>query len=498
MNRFTCAFVALSMMTSCVLHAQNSTTSKEIQSDLSPLTRQLWEGKIPDTAETERLKDQFFYQRAIEAYMFTLPALSVIGMRDGSEEQFGKGYNVLPIWKDRMNAKTWVPTPNCDVIYSMSYLDLKETGPLVVYAPPNVIGMFTDFFQRTITDVGAIGPDRSRGGLYLLLPPDHEGHIPSGYFSFKSPTYNVFLFFRTVLEQGEDGPDTTKAVATAMKTRVYPLALTEQERKEMIFPNASNIRVNMMYPTDYTYWEKLKKFIDYEAEESISPEVRGILASIGIVKNKPFEPNEQQKSALKKAVEVAPKMIYAWRNTRRADGKDLYYPDRQYLSAWAGADADWFRSGYLDVDQRSAYFQYAYSSAPAMAMGTINQGSKYPFTAKDKEGNWLDGSHSYKLHLPPGIPAKLYWAVTIYNPADGTMPETSQPFPSRNQFDQVSTNKDGSIDLYFGPKKPNGVSEKNWIETLPNRFFLVALRLYGSSTEFYDQTWKPDDLDKLD
>ncbi len=86
----------------------------------------------------------------------------------------GKGYNVLPIWKDRMDSRAWIPTPNADVIYSMSYLDLKETGPLVVAAPPNVIGMFTDFFQRTITDVGLIGPDRARGGLYLLLPPDYE------------------------------------------------------------------------------------------------------------------------------------------------------------------------------------------------------------------------------------------------------------------------------------------------------------------------------------
>jgi hypothetical protein len=43
-----------------------------------------------------------------------------------------------------MDSHCWVPTPKGDVIYSMSYLDLKETGPLVVAAPPNVIGMFTD------------------------------------------------------------------------------------------------------------------------------------------------------------------------------------------------------------------------------------------------------------------------------------------------------------------------------------------------------------------
>lgn len=132
-----------------------------------------------------------------------------------------------------------------------------------------------------------------------------------------------------------------------------------------------------------------------------------------------------------------------------------------------------------------------------MVMGSINQGSKYPSTMRDKDGDLLDGSKSYKLHLPAGIPAKLYWAVTIYNPADGTMPETDQPFPSRNTFDRVQQNRDGAIDLYFGPTKPQGANEKNWIQTLKGRAFLVTIRLYGSGTEFYDQTWKPDDVVKV-
>jgi len=32
----------------------------------------------------------------------------------------------------------------------MSYLDLKETGPPVMYAPPGVIGMYTDFYRRLL------------------------------------------------------------------------------------------------------------------------------------------------------------------------------------------------------------------------------------------------------------------------------------------------------------------------------------------------------------
>jgi len=132
-----------------------------------------------------------------------------------------------------------------------------------------------------------------------------------------------------------------------------------------------------------------------------------------------------------------------------------------------------------------------------MANGSINQGSKYPFTMRDKDGDLLNGSNTYKLHLSAGIPVKLYWAVTIYNPVDGTMPLTDQPFPSRNQFDQPPSNPDGSVDLYFGPAKPDRVDAKSWIQTLDGRAFIVAIRLYGVGTEFYDQTWKPDDVVKV-
>jgi hypothetical protein len=463
-----------------------------------PLVKQLNNGNWLPEQEAEALRDELYFQRAVHAYMTMLPALNVIGMRDGSEAEFGAGYNVLPIWKDRMDSRAWVPTPNADVIYSMSYLDLKETGPLVIAAPPNVIGMFTDFFQRTITDVGAIGPDRASGGLYLLLPPGYEGEMPKGYFAFESPTYNVFLFFRTIMKKGENGPDPAPAVALAEQTRIYPLWAMEKDVKPMEFPNGSGKHVNMMYPVDDTYWTKLKEFVDYEPVSAIDPELRGVLASIGIVKGQPFQPTDKQKELLQKAVETAPKMIMALRQLGRPDARTRYYEDRQYENTWAGATADWFQDSYLDVNQRAAYFQVAYSSAPAMVMRTLGAGSKYPFTVRDADGNFLDGSNTYKLHLPPDPPAALFWAATAYNVTDGTMPETPQLLPSINGFNDVEANSDGSVDLWFGPKKPAQAPESNWIQTVDGRNFLVALRLYGTGVEFFDQTWKPDDVVKVE
>lgn len=243
-----------------------------------------------------------------------------------------------------MDSRTWVPTPNADVIYSMSYLDLKETGPLVVAAPPNVIGMFTDFFQRTITDVGLIGPDRARGGLYLLLPPDYDGEVPQGYFALKAKTYNVFLFFRTIMAKGENGPDPKPAVALAEQTRVYPLWTPEKDVKPMQFPNGSGKRINMMYPVDNAYWTKLKEFVDHEPVSAIDSELRGVLASIGIIKGQPFEPTGKQQELLKKAVETAPKMILAQRQLGRPDGRNRYYTDRQYENVWASGTSEWLRT----------------------------------------------------------------------------------------------------------------------------------------------------------
>jgi hypothetical protein len=140
-------------------------------------------------------KDELVFQRATQAYLWALPALNMYGMKEGSEKVFGKGYNILPIFKDRLNAKTLITTPNSDVIYALGYLDLKEDGPMVIEVPPGLQGILDDFWQRPICsegeiggkvwcgDVGLPGPDQGKGGKYLLLPPDYSGTPPPGYLT---------------------------------------------------------------------------------------------------------------------------------------------------------------------------------------------------------------------------------------------------------------------------------------------------------------------------
>jgi hypothetical protein len=93
--------------------------------------------------------------------------------------------------------------------------------------------------------------------------------------------------------------------------------------------------------------------------------------------------------------------------------------------------------------------------------------------------------NTYGLHLPPNPPAALFWAVTAYNITDGTMVEAPQLLPSINGFNKVTTNGDGSIDLWFGPSKPASAPQSNFIRTVSGRNFLVALRLYGTGVALF-------------
>ena len=82
----------------------------------------------PTTETAQTLRDELLFQLATQTYLWAMPLINTLGMQVGSEKTFGAGYNVLPIWKKRLDAKTLVTTPNSDVLYAMSYVDLGKDG----------------------------------------------------------------------------------------------------------------------------------------------------------------------------------------------------------------------------------------------------------------------------------------------------------------------------------------------------------------------------------
>src|SRR4029077_6717899 len=208
-------------------HAQDKAEGKSV-SRYGGLANLPFADNRPTKQTAQTLRDELLFQRATQTYLWAMPLMNTLGMQVGSEKTFGAGYNVLPIWKKRLDAKTLVTTPNSDLLYAMSYVDLGKEGPLVMDAPPMLQGILLDYWQRPIPvdggkffgDVGLFGPDAGKGGTFVVLPPGYTGDVPAGCYVYRSGTNNVFVFLRGFYE---DPKNLTPAVAHLEKTKIYPL-----------------------------------------------------------------------------------------------------------------------------------------------------------------------------------------------------------------------------------------------------------------------------------
>ena len=291
----------------------------------------------PMAATAKTLADELLFQRATQTYLWALPLINTLGMKYGSEKVFGAGYQVLPIWKERLDAKTLVTTPNSDVIYAMSYVDLGKDGPIVFEAPPMLQGILLDFWQRPIPvdggkyfgDVGLPGPDGGKGGKFLLLPPDYKGDVPDGYFVYRSGTNNVFIFLRSFYQ---DPKNLTPAVELVEQSKVYPLG-KKGTAEPMKFPDASGVPANMLPATDATAFDQLKLLVDSEGLHLADPDWLGMLASIGIVKGQPFNPDEHVREILDRAAKTGYKMSRVIGFEDLISGRSFrVYSDRRWIN----------------------------------------------------------------------------------------------------------------------------------------------------------------------
>ena len=174
----------------------------------------------PTAEATDKLYELRTFNRAVESYLHFVTIMSMFYMQKGLTDFGLDAANKFLIFENRLDAQSLYLTPNTESVYGMQFLDLKRDGPTIVEAPPGLLGGFNSMWQQALMDVGPTGIDKGQGGKFLLLPPDHQGEAPAGYFAAKSSTYGVWLGVRGFLVDGK--PD--EAVEQMKTVRIYPLA----------------------------------------------------------------------------------------------------------------------------------------------------------------------------------------------------------------------------------------------------------------------------------
>jgi hypothetical protein len=127
---------------------------------------------------------------------------------------------------------------------------------------------------------------------------------------------------------------------------------------------------------------------------------------------------------------------------------------------------------------------------------TVGFGQLYLETAKDGDGSWLNGSHTYHLQVPKDAPVAQFWSVTVYDNETRCFVDTGVQ-PDRSSRDNIVKNPDGTVDLYFGPVAPAGKPKSNWIQTLPGKGWFSYFRLYGPTQAYFDRSWVLPDIQRI-
>jgi hypothetical protein len=451
---------------------------------------------LPTDETADKMFDNLVFMRGVETFLNCIPAASIEAMRRGNVDMGVTAANKVLLFDELMDSSPLFLTGNTDTVYASAILDLERDGATVVEIPPKCgPGTVNDAWFRFVIDMGAPGPDRGAGGKYLILPPDFEGDVPDGYFVAKSPSYVNWLILRGFLVDGK--PDTAAAMFRD-GLKIYPLADADNP-PAMEFISGSGKHFNTIHSNDADFFNELADVVQKEPIDVIDPETRGLMASIGIVKGKPFAPDDTMQALLVDAAAVANATARSlFFNSR--DPEAYVYEGSFWKYPFVGGDYRWLKDdglGGRNLDARTYFFYMATVNTPAMVLKMIGKGSQYAGIDRSSDGAFLDGSKTYKLSIPAEIPVVDFWSVVLYDPQTRSELQTGQPYPSKNGAkDPLAVNDDGSIDLYFGPTAPAG-HEDNWIQTVSGKMWFAIFRLYGPLEPWFDKTWRPGDIEPI-
>lgn len=493
--RIALATAGCAILASCVTrvpdpHEMTTKVPKQITTEQIVDTRlgvlRFYDG-VPTEATAQKVFDQLHFSRGIEAFLNGIPGASLVAMRRGLRE-VGAVEGTIGIWDELLDSKSLLLTGNTETVYATTWIDLTK-GPVVIESPPNVLGVLDDFWFRYVADLGNAGPDKGQGGKFLVLPPGYQGEVPPGYFVARSPTFNNWLIWRGFPVNGDPKP---AAEAIRQVARVYPLSEAGQPHPPK-FVALSGRAFNTVHANDLSFFSELNEIIQEEPGDAYGADMMGLFNAIGLVKGKPFAPDGSMQRILSDSAAVGNAVARSIDFRNRLEGSRIY-PDGQWNTPFVGGSYQWLTpGGARNMDARTMFFYAATVNTPAMAIAMPGIGSQYASSNLDLLGRPFDGAQTYRLRVPANVPVKDFWSVVLYDTQTRSLLQTDQRFPSLSSNTRPQANTDGTVDVYFAPKRPEGAA--NWIQTVPGKSWFTIFRLYGPLQPWFDKSWRLPDIE---
>ena len=439
---------------------------------------------LPDQAAIDTLYAQRDFQRACQCYLWALPIVSYAQWQNQHETVFGaKDGDVVQYVSVR--DKLGLITANATTPYVLGFADTAKTGPLIVDFPAGeTAGGAGDFWEHSSSDFGLTGPDKGKGGRYLLLGPGQEA--PAGVeadFVVRSQTFNVFHAFRILTT------DPAEADRILHAYQVYPASEAANPRKTRIVTPEGRPWSGTQ-PAGMAYWQRLHEILQVEPVKEEDRLFMAMLKPLGIEKDKPFHPAADQVRALTDGAQIGQLMAMA-------NSFDKRFESARYAGHWDRAvnvGMSQQAEFYSQLDERASWFYEAVGLSEGMTTHTPGEGQAYLSAYRDAQGQWFDGGKAYSLRVPPEVPAGQWWSVALYDIETRCFIDTKYDKAEIGSRSHLAADPDGSVTLVFAPEPPTGSPESNWIPTAPGRAWFAYFRLYAPLQPYFDASWKLPDI----
>jgi hypothetical protein len=444
-----------------------------------------------EALSAEQLAVDAIRRRAVEAAIWAMPIVSVDAMRQAFFRAGARYHDILYLSRPA-DWRLQITTPNASSLYVYFNFTLKD-GPVVIEFPAAVgaglFGSVLDAWQVPLADVGPEGEDHGNGAKYLLLPPGFRGDVAGGHVPVHSATYNGYAVFRAVpVTRSED--DTARALELVRQLRVYPRSEAANRPPSRLIDIAGQL-FDGIARMDDTFFDALAKMVNEEPVQAQDLVAMGQLRSIGIEKGKSFRPDATLRAILRQAAREAQAVFM----NATVNGLTPYWPNAKWGTpsyvATGARTGFTYQNGYLlNIDDRGAMFFLGCAAPKKLGATTMSL-----IGARDRSNARLDGDRAYRLRVPAHVPVKQFWAVAVYDLETAAFFRES-PKIEVNSYEELQTNDDGSVDVFFGPKPPPGKSS-NWIFTAPGKRWLAACRFSGPEHGIHDRSWTLGDIEPL-
>ena len=380
-------------------------------------------------------------------------------------------------------------TANVTTPYTIAMTDLSKTGPVVVDIPPGQIyGVVNDAWMQPIKEING------KPGKLLLVgpgqdtPKDFKGEI------IQSDTFLVLYFYRALGTGAE-----AKKLRTAVKAYKLSNAANPPKTKFIKYEPKSGDKIALNTQPNMRFWEQVNAYVQKEPMADRDRFFYAWLKDLGIEKGKAFKPTAYQKDILQEGLDAGMAMSQAisFNKTKNMFPTSLYGKDSGWEDAMAGMDPKIDLKNYSMFNERASYGFEATTTSAGMVSRVPGKGSAYLGSYYDADSDALMGGNNYKLRIEPNPPAANFWSITVYDIENRLIIRNATKRSDRSsRTEGLIKNDDGSVDLYFGPKAPEG-KEVNWIQTNKGQSFFVYLRLYGPEKAYFDQSFPMNKIEKI-